>query len=131
MNVEPAHTDAAPRPKGFVRRNWLPLTCLVSLIPLAFLQGGFRIVNTASTTTIILKDGIVYAATSRVYLSPEPFAICAPCLAWDWLPFLVIETPTRWRCGTPLWLPLLIFVIWIAFREWWRKRAAKGKACPQ
>jgi hypothetical protein len=36
-----------------------------------------------------------------------------------------------WSLRVPIWLPLAVLFLWIAFREWRRKRAAKSKPCPQ
>jgi hypothetical protein len=33
--------------------------------------------------------------------------------------------------NVPIWCPLALLATWIAFREWRRKRAAKGKLCRQ
>jgi hypothetical protein len=48
----------------------------------------------------------------------------------DWTQFHRVTNSDSFGFVIPLWIILALAVLWITFREWQRKRAAKGKPCP-
>jgi hypothetical protein len=131
--MEPEQPSEATRPKGFVRRNWGVLTLCACTLPLFLLKAhvsgptGFHHYG----YVIGVYDGKVLVSFLPKWLLPEN--------AWD----ILIEAPRSiatfpavvqhehagvYGVTAPLWVLLSLFTAWIAFREWRRHRAAKGKA---
>jgi hypothetical protein len=129
MSTEPAQPDTAPRPKGFVRRNWWLLLFVCFCLCLSVVGASVR---TRSGFLGAVSEGQVVVGRDQIFTAPArtnvrwQFELVKPQFAG--LP--------KWQDKggltaffLPLWLPVGVLSGWIAFREWRRKRAAKGKAC--
>jgi hypothetical protein len=120
--MEASHTDAPPRPKGFVRRNWLALVLFCSFFILSVLEFHIPKPNFAA---IACFDGNLYVATAGESFEGETASTIM--YGWGYPQFGGI--PYFWHnehsagVQIPIWLPLTCLAAWITFREWRRKRA--------
>jgi hypothetical protein len=128
MSNEPSDPDAAPRRRGFVRRNWGVLVFAASALLISALDAH---VDISPRMFLSIREGNIGWTDHRTSV------VC-------YLESLQPETGVRWKApqfggrirfggrfaSVPMWLLLMMAVTWIAFREWQRKRATKGKACP-
>jgi hypothetical protein len=128
MNLEPGHTDPAPRPKGFVRRNWVALLLMPSFLLLSVLN-AFLAVHPGFA--IFARDGeILVGVASWESFELQPARVIAARVQWSkahwgtWVRW--ISSPLEKILVVPIWLPLSFVPVWVAFREWRRKRAANG-----
>jgi hypothetical protein len=58
------------------------------------------------------------------------FRLASPQVG-EWLQFYQSGQVADFGFGIPFWIFIVLASTWIAFREWRRKRAAKGKPCRQ
>jgi hypothetical protein len=134
-SMETGQTNEAKHAKGFVRRNWLSLTAVATLL---FLSSQAMEVFIPTRWFVLAREGNI----GLVVLDEEAAGWLSQRGKYGWV-------ETRWAIpqfggwvrmssedlfagfAIPIWLPLASVTVWIAFREWRRKRVAKGKACPQ
>jgi hypothetical protein len=138
MTTDPSQTHPSPRPKGFVRRNWCALALLVWSIALACVGVRLRF-NVAGhpvclssfeggVAMVISDEGGTAPLSLEHYFRRPNFGFRTGsdyAFAWPGL-----EGIRYFHFRIALWMILLVPAAWIALREWRRKRAAKGKACP-
>jgi hypothetical protein len=140
--MEPSDTDPAPRPKGFVRRNWGAVSMIVCLGAFSRMQLNYTVATSTNTLSFYVDKGNASVAYDDVSLSFDNwFAWATPALGTvPKLHFNATSMPdgSGWsvispvfQMTIPIWLPVGCLVIRVLFREWRRKRAAKGKACQQ
>jgi hypothetical protein len=139
MSNEPSDPDAAPRLRGFVRRNWLALVLFIGVNLSTPIDAKVSHMESGGFIDLSLSDGyldLYYGQTSSglllsltqsaAYVETD-FTCTVP--SFGGLPILD-SSLVRSRIALPLWLFAAALGSWIAFREWRRKRAAKGKAGP-
>jgi hypothetical protein len=122
--MEPAQSDATPRPKGFVRRNWgAGLVLILSAV--------------LSCTTVYVheRDWMFSCADGEISILYAPKWIVSNGIELS-VPRVGLSKMPRYEFNQffeehfmqgivlPIWFCLGLSVSWIAFREWRRKRAA-------
>jgi hypothetical protein len=122
--MEPGQTSEAKRSRGFLGRNWFLLLWLFALLPLSSL---FLVLYVPPRIEVLCVHGDLTFGVSR-------FALKSLFEAGWKTPRLgsgarFYEDPMGYWLTIPIWLPLALLLFWITFREWRRKRAAKGNAC--
>jgi hypothetical protein len=126
--METSQPGAAPRPKGFVRRNWIALALLASTLPMSCLEVHLMRSSKFSTVQFHLSDGVFAFAywSDPLSVSHASFGFSAPSWGLATVPHYFSSFFKRSKqvqgYATPLWAPILCLVMWIAFREWRRKR---------
>jgi hypothetical protein len=139
MSTEPAQPDTAPRPKGFVRRNWGALSILACALPFMFLSIRLEWADRPRGYRFVVKNGnIEFWSTHDFMLSGRfQFEIQPPRLGrlmpYDMDKDLFSEKGTTGMrygvagSGFPVWWFLALPALWIVGGEGQRK----GKACQQ
>jgi hypothetical protein len=136
--MEPGQTCEAPRPKGFVRRNWLALFAVLASLNLSFLMS---VLYLPPNVLVVVSDGNLWGMFSRIPL---------PLTGWgdrweflhEWKSPHLGGLPNAGRqqreifsysisedfyfLNVPVWLMVGAAMLRIAFREWRQKRAARG-----
>jgi hypothetical protein len=125
--MEPTHPSEAPRPKGFLRRNWLALLFYAFFQFLTVFDFWWEKPTSDSGIAISTYRGNIWVR--KLVWGRDHFTYRFVRPAFGHVPSVNVDGD-RWEILIPLWLPILIPVSWIAFREWRRKRAVEGKSRP-
>jgi hypothetical protein len=129
MNVEPTHPSEAKRPKGFVRGNWGAMLFVAGLLILSFLRFAVLVGGAKIGFLVLARDGCIgFSITEQT--QDVPFVSESRI---RWASFAIgsnfaFGTEAGLRMNLPIWCVAVLPLAWIAFREWRRKRAAKGSA---
>jgi hypothetical protein len=143
--MEPEHPGEAPRPKGFVRRNRFSLSLAAILAAFACVELGADIGSNSWSGLYSVYEGdihLVFYDLSNQHLESslgwnKPAFGTRPSLEFNNTSLeetgnsrlLTFSLPVPvFAMVIPIWLPASCLIAWITFREWRRRRAAKGKA---
>jgi hypothetical protein len=117
-----------------VRRNWGALVVILSLASFTMIDAIGHLFFTGRTINLYFFEGNVgvtsFESKSRVAPRKRFFfdaQFHAPIFSTSGGYY---PSKGGFIASVPLCAPAALFAVWIAFREWRRKRAAKGKACP-
>jgi hypothetical protein len=125
--MEPGQETETPRRKGFWRRNWVALLAFASSLA----------VSTVNLDFFIPPRWGMGCFDGDLFLNVGPFTSSSGGgkIEWNGLQFggkfYYSDDDGFVGIVIPIWAPLAVLATWIAFREWRRKRAAKGKPCRQ
>jgi hypothetical protein len=123
--MEPGQTSEAPRPRGFVRRNCFWLAVFLGFLLLSVLEGRLDLILGSSSLTIELDRGGLYVNPrySTCPMTESSFELEFQRPSFGTSPRVIYyDAPGDWSLRVPIWLPLVVLFLWIAFREWRRKR---------
>jgi hypothetical protein len=116
----PTPTD---RPKGFWRRNWVPLFLVIPTFYLSICDFVYSVTTDTHQFNVLAFDGHIAFLQLQ---NPSRLNLTRDSLHWPSFgtsPSMeTIANGIGWLFLIPVWLLFVFLAVWIAFREWRRHR---------
>jgi hypothetical protein len=127
--MEPTPINEAKRPRGFWRRNWVALSFAILCCSSAIVRCAIWFNDGITGISVGCGGGYfgLYLVDSAL---PNDAVFELTNFEWGGPPYC-LKTNGYLELRVPFWLVLPMPFLFIALREWRRKRAAKGSMSPR